>query len=122
MTKTRVTTTAKRLENQRTQKELQFHAVCDLSQKRWEGRVCNYIHERTIHSVLPQGRTVLKGGTNPPNHHHPQITPWFNDRNDKSCKQIQTWMDRIKCARNSSQKTWGLRIKVLELATFQEVL
>jgi|SRR6218665_481506 len=34
--------------------------------KRWEGRVCKYMHERTIHSVRPQGRTVQKGGSNPP--------------------------------------------------------
>jgi len=34
--------------------------VCDLSQKRWEGRpgrVCKYMHERTIHGVLQQRRT-----------------------------------------------------------------
>jgi len=32
------------------------------------------MHKRTINSVLPQGRTVQKGGSNPPN--HPKITPW----------------------------------------------
>jgi len=36
-------------------------------QKRCEGKVCKYINERTIHSVLPQGRTGQKGGSNPYN-------------------------------------------------------
>jgi len=31
------------------------------------------MHERTIHSVLPQGQTVQKGGLNPPNPR--KITP-----------------------------------------------
>ena len=37
--------------------------------KRWEGRVCKYniMHERAIHCVLPQGRTVQKDGSNRPN-------------------------------------------------------
>ena len=40
---------------------------CVISPKRWEGRVCKHMHEKTIRSVLPQGRTVLKGESNPPN-------------------------------------------------------
>ena len=41
--------------------------MCDLSQRRLEGRV--YMHARTIHNVLAQGRhsTVQKSGSNHPN-------------------------------------------------------
>jgi len=45
-------------------------SVCDLPKKAWEGRVCRYMHARTIHNVLAQGRTVQKvekGGSNHPN-------------------------------------------------------
>src|SRR6218665_3644309 len=40
--------------------------------KWWEGK---YMHARTIHNVLTQGKTVQKGGSNPPNPR--QITPWM---------------------------------------------
>ena len=40
----------------------------------WEGRLCKYMHARTIHDVLAQGRKVQKGGSNPPNPR--QITKW----------------------------------------------
>ena len=49
---------------------LYLYSVCDLSKKRWKGRVCKYMHKRTIHSVLPQGRTVLNGWSNPPPANH----------------------------------------------------
>jgi len=51
-------------------------AVCDLSRKRWEGRVCKYMHERSIHGVLPQNPTAQKGGSNHPSPSPRQITPW----------------------------------------------
>src|SRR6218665_1409656 len=41
------------------------------------GRVCKYMHEKAILCVLPQGQTVQKGGSNPPNPR--QITPWLED-------------------------------------------
>jgi len=60
----------------------------------WDGRACKYMHERTIHNVLPQGRTLQKGGSNPTNplckSHPGQITtikdltvftPWSNHYN-----------------------------------------
>jgi len=42
------------------------HSVWFVS-KRWEGRVCKYMHARTIDNVLARSRTVQKGGSNPSN-------------------------------------------------------
>ena len=44
-------------------------SMCDLSPKRWEDRVCirKYMHARTIHKVLAQGRHYKKVWSNPPN-------------------------------------------------------
>jgi len=45
-----------------------FPPVCDLSQKSG-GRVhvCKYMLARAIPTAVTQGRTVQKGGSNPPN-------------------------------------------------------
>jgi len=42
--------------------------------KKGGGRVCEYMHERTILNVLSQSRTVQKGGSNTQS---PQISPWL---------------------------------------------
>src|SRR6218665_3003341 len=39
--------------------------VCYLFRKKVEGRVCEYMHAKAIYNVLPQDRTVQKGGSNP---------------------------------------------------------
>lgn len=55
-----------------------IHTVGDCPQKRWEGRVCKEMHERTIHNVLTEGQAIQNGGSNtlnpPPGISHPAFT------------------------------------------------
>ena len=52
-----------------TQLSLSIYCVL-IVPKEVGGRVYKYLHERAIYNVLTLGRTVQKGGSNPPRENH----------------------------------------------------